>query len=235
MTITLENFAMEYIDPIEQMAIDKFVCNEMSRQVHRYIKGMSGTKQAMLRFEERLSSLTLPEKEDAIAKYIDLNRRALDGLDFKVVLARAIANYCDTYQYMLELINNQRKMIYYYLRMKDKYVRFHEVFERDGKFGIKDYKGDILISPNYDYLRTFYIYSDDLAMLPFIAQKDGKMGLVYPDGKDTLLADFIYDEISLREEYPFFEATKGGEHGYIDKEGNFHVSRDPSEEDKEEA
>ena len=161
MKITLENFATEYVDPIEQLEIDKFVCNEMSRQIHRYIKAMSGTKQAMLRFEENLSSLTVPEKEEAIAKYIDLNRRALDGLDFKVILARAIANYCDTYQYMLEFINNKRKMIYYYVRMKEKYIRFHEVFEKDGKFGIKDYKGDILISPSYDFLRPVYVYTDD--------------------------------------------------------------------------
>lgn len=221
MKITLENFATEYVDPIEQLEIDKFVCNEMSRQIHRYIKAMSGTKQAMLRFEENLSSLTVPEKEESIAKYIDLNRRALDGLDFKVILARAIANYCDTYQYMLEFINNKRKMIYYYVRMKEKYIRFHEVFEKDGKFGIKDYKGDILISPSYDFLRPVYVYTDDLSTMPFIAQKDGKMGLVYPDGKDTVFADFIYDEIELREEYPFFEAVKGDERGYIDRDGQF--------------
>lgn len=221
MKITLENFATEYVDPIEQLEIDKFVCNEMSRQIHRYIKAMSGTKQAMLHFEENLSSLTVPEKEEAIAKYIDLNRRALDGLDFKVILARAIANYCDTYQYMLEFINNKRKMIYYYVRMKEKYIRFHEVFEKDGKFGIKDYKGDILISPSYGFLRPVYVYTDDLSAMPFIAQKDGKMGLVYPDGKDTVFADFIYDEIELREEYPFFEAVKGDERGYIDRDGQF--------------
>ncbi len=221
MKITLENFATEYVDPIEQLEIDKFVCNEMSRQIHRYIKAMSGTKQAMLHFEENLSSLTVPEKEEAIAKYIDLNRRALDGLDFKVILARAIANYCDTYQYMLEFINNKRKMIYYYVRMKEKYIRFHEVFEKDGKFGIKDYKGYILISPSYDFLRPVYVYTDDLSAMPFIAQKDGKMGLVYPDGKDTVFADFIYDEIELREEYPFFEAVKGDERGYIDRDGQF--------------
>ena len=36
------------------------------------------------------------------------------------------------------------------------------------------------------------------------------MGLVLPDGKDTVVVDFIYDDISLRDEYPYFEATKDG-------------------------
>ena len=68
MNTTPEALIKEYADPIEQQEIDKFVCAEMGRQIHRYIKGMSGTKTAMLKFEERLASLTLPEKEKAIAK-----------------------------------------------------------------------------------------------------------------------------------------------------------------------
>ena len=28
--------------------------------------------------------------------YIDLNRKALDGLDLKMILVRSVANYCDT-------------------------------------------------------------------------------------------------------------------------------------------
>ena len=72
MNATPESLIKDYADPIEQQEIDKFVCSEMGRQIHRYIKGMSGTKQAMLKFEERLASLSVPEKEKAIAKYIDL-------------------------------------------------------------------------------------------------------------------------------------------------------------------
>ena len=69
--ITVENFDAEYEDSIEQQQIDKFVCDEMGRQIHRYIKGMSGSKQIMLKFEEQLSSLTIPQKEEAIARYIE--------------------------------------------------------------------------------------------------------------------------------------------------------------------
>ncbi|MFZ1235492.1 MAG: hypothetical protein WAR39_00505 [Prevotella sp.] len=219
--ITPDNFEELYIDSIELQRIDKFVCDEMSRQIHRYIKGMSGSKTMMEKFEANLSTLTISQKEEAIARYIDLNRKVLSGLDWKIVLTRAIANYCDTFTYMLNLVNDKRKMVFYLQRIKSKYIQYHEVIEVDGKFGIKDYQGKILLSPVYDFVRTCYVYVDDLLMMPIIVQKDGKMGLVLPDGNDTVVADFIYSDISLRDEYPYFEATKGREEGFIDNQGNF--------------
>ena len=92
---------------------------------------------------------------------------------------------------------------------------------KDGKFGMKDHQGNILLSPTYDFLRTCYIYNDDLSIMPVIAEKNGKMGLVMPDGNDTVVADFLYDEICLRDEYPYFEASREGISGFIDKFGNF--------------
>lgn len=207
--ITQDNFDKEYIDSVEEQQIDKFVCKEMGRQIHRYIKGMSGSIQIMERFEEKLKDLSIPEREEAIARYIDLNRKVLDGLDLKMIIVRAIANYCDTFNYMLQIINNKQRMESYLNRIKNKYIQYHEVFEENGKFGIRDYKGDVLVHPLYDFLRTPYIYVDDLIMMPVIAEKDGKMGLIMPDTKDTIVADFIYDDISLRDEPPYFEAKIG--------------------------
>ena len=66
--ITQENFNQKYLDSIEVRQIDHFVCKEMGRQIHRYIKGMSGRKCIMEKFEEALSTLTVPEKEKAIAR-----------------------------------------------------------------------------------------------------------------------------------------------------------------------
>lgn len=209
--ITQENFEETYVDSIELERIDKFVCDEMARQIHRYIKAMKGSKTIMLKFEEQLATLTVEEKEKAIARYIDLNRKVLSGLDFKVVLARAMANYSDTFAYLIELVNNKRKMVFYLNRIREKYEQYHEVFEEDGRFGIKDHQGKILIPAHYDFLRTPYVYVDDLRTLPVIAQRDGKMGLILPDGKETVVADFIYDDISLRDEPPYFEAWKGEE------------------------
>ncbi|MBQ4022734.1 MAG: hypothetical protein II612_01910 [Prevotella sp.] len=207
--ITQENFEAKYVDPIEQRQMDHFVCKEMGRQIHRYIKAMRGRKCIMEKFEEQLSTLSEPEKEEAIARYIDLNRKAISGLDFKIVVARAVANYCDTFEYMLEMINNRHKMEFYLKRVKEKYIQYHEVFEENGKFGIRDHKGEVLVSPQYDFLRTCYTYVDDLVTMPIIAQKDGKLGLILPDRKDTVVADFIYDDIQLRDEPPYFEAYQG--------------------------
>ena len=217
--ITAENFDELYVDKIELAEIDKFVCNEMSRQIHRYIKGMSGSKTIMLKFEESLSKLSIPEKEKAIARYIDLNRKAISGLDWKMVITRAAANYCDTYSYWHRMINNPRKIVAYLQRIKKKYIKFHEVFEENGKFGIKDHEGNILVHPLYDFLRTPYVYVDDLCMMPVIAEKNGKKGLILPDGKDTIIAEFIYDDMQLRSEPPYFEAIQGKKHTLIDRYG----------------
>lgn len=209
--ITQENFEDTYVDSIELERIDKFVCDEMARQIHRYIKAMKGSKAIMLKFEEQLATLSIPEKEKAIARYIDLNRKVLSGLDFKIVLARAMANYCDTFAYLIELVNNKRKMVFYLNRIREKYEQYHEVFEDNGMFGIKDHQGNTLIPAHYDFLRTPYVYVDDLRTLPVIAQREGKMGLILPDGKETVVADFVYDDISLRDEPPYFEAWVNGE------------------------
>ena len=217
--ITAENFDELYVDKIELAEIDKFVCTEMSRQIHRYIKGMSGSKNIMLKFEESLSKLSLTEKENAIAQYIDLNRKVISGLDWKMVIIRASANYCDTYGYWLQMINNPRKIVAYLQRIKKKYIKFHEVFEENGKFGIKNHEGKILVHALYDFLRTPYVYVDDLCMMPVIAEKNGKMGLILPDGKDTVIAEFIYDDMQLRCEPPYFEGIQGKKHILIDRYG----------------
>lgn len=219
--ITQENFDDQYVDSIEVQQIDKFVCDEMSRQIHRYIKGMSGTKRMMERFEQQLSQLSVPQKEEAIARYIDLNRKVLSGLDFKIVLTRAMANYCDTFSYMLKLVNDKRKMVFYLNRIKSKYIQYHQVFEEEGKFGIKDHRGRVLVHPYYDFIRTCYVYVDDLRTMPIIVEKNSKMGLILPDGKDTVVADFVYNNISLRDDPPYFEAVKGKVKGLIDIDGTF--------------
>lgn len=199
-----------YVDPIEQSEMDKFVCMEMGRQIHRYIKAMRGSVNMMYRFEEQLKTLTIPERETAIARYIDLNRKVVSGLDFRMIVARAMANYCDSFDYLEAMLHNEAKFEGYMKRVYNKYIHFHEVFEHDGKFGMRDHKGNILVHPLFDFLRTCYVYVDDLRTMPVIAQRDGKMGLILPDGKETEVAPFVYDDISLRDEPPYFEATQDG-------------------------
>ena len=218
-TITEQNFDNEYIDCIEQDRIDKFVADELDRQIHRYIKAMSGSKQVMDEFISRLKRLGQEEKERAIAQYIDFHHKVIDGLDFRIILARAYANYCDTFDYFKILLADRRKFDYYLERIEDKYLQFHKVFEENGKFGLRNQKGEVLIKPEFDFLRRVYCYVDDLALIPLIAEKNGLFGLILPDGENTVVADFIYDDIALRDEYPHFEATKGSEVFLIDHHG----------------
>lgn len=198
-------------DEIEVRQIDKFFCAEMGRQIHRYIKAMHGSLAMMEKFELRLQQLDIPGREEAIARYIDLNRKVVASLDWRMLLARSIANYCDSYPYFFSMLSDESTLKFYIKRMKEKYIRYHQIFEKDGKFGIKDHEGNILLNALYDFLRTPYVYVDDMAAMPIIAEKNGKMGLVLPDGNDTIVVPFEYDDISLRDSEPWFELTKSGQ------------------------
>ena len=216
-TTAHDNLKMEYTDPIELRQIDKFVCDEVSRQMHRYIKAMKGSHAHMIRFEQRLRELPQPEREQALARYIDLNRHSVDGLDWKLVVARAMADYCDTYGYFLEMLADEGRMAFYEKRAKDKYLQFHRVSESaDGHFGLTAHDGTVLIPAIYDFLRTPYVYVDDLKTMPVIAQRNGRFGLVRPDGEGTVIVPFLYDDIQLRDEPPYFEALHDGETTLLD-------------------
>lgn len=196
-------------EDIEVQRIDKFFCDEMGRQIHRYIKAMHGSLVMLHKFEAKVKTLAIPEREQAIAMYIDLNRRVIKDLDWRMLVARSIANFCDSYSYFLEMVNDKATVDFYVTRMQEKYIRFHEVFEENGKYGIRDHEGNILVSPSYDFLRTPYVYVDDLMTMPIIAEKNGKVGLILPDRQDTVVVPFEYDNISLRDEEPWFELCKG--------------------------
>ena len=198
-------------DEIEVRQIDKCFCAEMGRQIHRYIKAMHGSLAMMEKFELRLHQLDIPGREEAIARYIDLNRKVVASLDWRMLLARSIANYCDSYPYFFSMLSDESTLKFYIKRMKEKYIRYHQIFEKDGKFGIKDHEGNILLNALYDFLRTPYVYVDDMTAMPIIAEKNGKMGLVLPDGNDTIVVPFEYDDISLRDSEPWFELTKSGQ------------------------
>lgn len=197
-------------DEIEMRQVDKFFCAEMGRQIHRYIKAMHGSLAMLKKFEARAQQFDIPEREAAFARYIDLNRKVIKNLDWRMLIARAIANYCDSYSYFCSMVSDEETMRFYEDRMKAKYIHFHEVFEENERYGIKDHEGKMLVSASYTFLRTPYVYVDDLLTMPIIAQKDGRMGLILPDYHDTVVVPFEYDDISLRDEEPWFELHKDG-------------------------
>lgn len=195
-------------DEIEITQIEKFFCNEMGRQIHRYIKA-HGSMTMLESVEKRLDVLPVPEREHIMTRYIDRNRRLVENMDWRMLVARSMANFCDSYDYFEQMIADKDTMTFYVERFKGIYLRFHKIVEQDGKYGMVEYDGRVLLHPQYDFLRTPYVYVDDLLSMPVIAEKNGKMGLVMPDGKDTVVLPFEYDDISLRDEAPWFELTKG--------------------------
>lgn len=196
-------------DEIEVKQIDKFFCNEMSRQIHRYIKAR-GSMGMLEKIEKQIETLSIPRREKAMARYIDRNRKVIENLDWRMLIARAMANFCDSFSYFMKMVADEDTMKFYEDRMKEKYIRLHTVYEENGKYGLKDWDGTIILPADYDFLRTPFVYVDDLLSMPVIAEKNGKMGLVMPDGHETIVLPFEYDDISLREEEPWFELTKDG-------------------------
>lgn len=194
-------------DEIEIKQIDKFFCNEMSRQIHRYIKAR-GSMGMLEKVEKQIETLSIPRREKAMTRYIDRNRKVIENLDWRMLITRSMANYCDSYNYFMKMIADEDTMKFYEDRMKEKYIRLHTVYEENGKYGLKDWDGTIILPADYDFLRTPFVYVDDLLSMPVIAEKNGKMGLVMPDGHETIVLPFEYDDISLREEEPWFELTK---------------------------
>lgn len=194
-------------DEIEITQIEKFFCNEMGRQIHRYIKA-HGSMSMLESVEKRLDVLPVPQREHVMTRYIDRNRHLVENMDWRMLVARSMANFCDSYDYFEKMVADKDTMAFYVDRFKSIYLRFHKIVEKDGKYGMVEYDGRVLLHPQYDFLRTPYVYVDDLLSMPVIAEKDGKMGLVMPDGKDTVVLPFEYDDISLRDEAPWFELTK---------------------------
>lgn len=72
---------------------------------------------------------------------------------------------------------------------------FSKVFVgENGKKGVKLVDGRIVIPADYDEIGyTYDRFTADSR--PYVALKNGKFGLVKPDGKGTEVAPFIYDDI----------------------------------------
>lgn len=81
--------------------------------------------------------------------------------------------------------------------------KFTEVFVgENGKKGVTNFDGIIIVPANYDEIA--YTYGRRIPKdYPYVAIRNGKMGLVAPDGKGTELTDFVYDNIGLFSSLPY--------------------------------
>ena len=99
---------------------------------------------------------------------------------------------------------------------------FSEVFTgENGKKGVKLPNGRVIIPANYDEFA--YTYSDFIwDTRPYVAIKDGKYGLVRPDGKGTELTPFVYEIIAAVPEIPnyfLYKKEKGERFGIMAMDG----------------
>lgn len=92
---------------------------------------------------------------------------------------------------------------------EEEYDIFSLVFTEGGKKGVKDAAGEVLVPAEYDEVGcTFADFCRGFA-IPVV--KDGKMALVSPDGKGTLLTELEYDHICFDD--CFFVLVKDGKKG----------------------
>ena len=99
---------------------------------------------------------------------------------------------------------------------------FSEVFTgENGKMGVKLSNGKVVIPALYDEIA--YTYHDYIAdKRPYVAIKDGKYGLVRPDGKGTELTPFVYDVIAAVPEIPnhyLYRKEEGNRFGIMAMDG----------------
>lgn len=79
------------------------------------------------------------------------------------------------------------------LAFEQEYDVFTKVYSENGKLGVKDAIGKVLVPAFFDEIG--YTYSDSCRGFAVPVIKDGKMALVSPDGKGTMLTEAIYDQI----------------------------------------
>jgi len=104
----------------------------------------------------------------------------------------------------------------------DSYDWSDQEFIENGKSGLMDCFGEVLIPAQYDetWFRTNWFVPRDK---PIACRKGDKWGIVMPDGKGTAISGFQYDNIFLEEYYTmwsFIIVKLDGRYGFIDTGGN---------------
>ena len=107
----------------------------------------------------------------------------------------------------------------------DEYDTFTYVFEESGRMGVKDAAGEVLVPALFDDVA--YTFADFFRGTAVAVIRSGKMALVKPDGKGTMLTDFIYDSIHFQDGFYFM--VKDGKYGLATSGGHVVV---PAEQDE---
>jgi hypothetical protein len=91
----------------------------------------------------------------------------------------------------------------------DEYDLYTQVYEENGKKGLKDAAGQVLVPAEYD--EVGYTFEDHCMPKAVSVIKDGKFAFVAQDGKGTPLSDFVYDNIHFTPEFCYIIIKDGKE------------------------
>ena len=91
----------------------------------------------------------------------------------------------------------------------------NEVFEQDGKYGVRHEALGVIIPPIYDEIDDIILY-EEFSNWMYAAKKDGKYGIVKGDGKGTIVYPFEFDALEYTESISFGNLVmKDGKWGAI--------------------
>lgn len=82
---------------------------------------------------------------------------------------------------------------------EQEYNVFTQAFEENGRYGVKDACGEVLVPALFDDIAS--TFKDECRKWAVPVVNGGKMALVAPDGKGTLRTPFEYDKIHFYECY----------------------------------
>ena len=108
---------------------------------------------------------------------------------------------------------------------EQEYDVFTQVYEENGRYGVKDACGEVLVPAQFDDIAVTFM--DECRKWAVSVVNDNKMALVAPDGKGTLLTPCEYDEIHFYQCYYYL--IKDGKMGLASAGGHLLV---PAEMDK---
>ena len=117
---------------------------------------------------------------------------------------------------IINTLNNKK------VQIMDSFDWSDQEYELNGKSGLTDCFGEVLIPAEYDetWFRANYFVTREK---PIACRKGDKWGMVLPDGNGTIVTDFLYDNIFLGEYYSFWNliiVVNNDKFGFIDFKGN---------------
>lgn len=99
----------------------------------------------------------------------------------------------------------------------EEYDLYTKVYEENGKMGVKDAAGQVLVPAVFD--EVGYTFMDHFKPYAVPVIKDGKCAFAAQDGKGTLLSDFEYDAIHYTTECCYI-LVKDGKKGLAMSSGS---------------